>query len=205
MLKLRTFAVLLAVLAVGALVFAKATQSRRDASSANFSYSVDDNEIGGRQIYVDIVIGPTWPTSDKKYIEYYGYACTIDACYPGWCYCDWPFEIQFSGSGEFPAEALEIAPQGQARLMLDMAQVSEPPGRGECETIAVEWTPSGEIHSSQKGQFRVETPTSVEHGVSREDWWHSTAAGDVCGIAVQPPASGYVQRVTLLNVFRELK
>jgi len=203
--RLWTIATVAAVVAVGAVGFGDTTKTKADGNGGSFSYSVDDGEIGGRLVYVDLAVNPTWPPSDRKSIWFSGYACTIAFCDWGFCYCDYPYDIQFSGYGEFPAEAFVIGPRGETSLVLDPEQITDGAVEGECDAVEVAWTPSGEFHMSQHGQFAVTSPTEVTRGVSHQDDWHSTVAGTVCGVEVEAPASGYVQRNEYLNVVRELK
>lgn len=203
--ELRTIAAMAAVVTIAAAGFATTTKTKADGNGGSFSYSVDDGEIGGRQVYVDLTVNSTWPPSDRKSISFNGYACTIAFCGWGFCYCDYPYDTQFSGYGEFPAEAFVIGPQGQTSLVLDPEQITDGYVEGDCDAIEVAWTPSGEFHMSQHGQFAVTSRTEVTRGVSHQDDWHSTVAGAVCGVAVDAPASGYVQRNEYLNLVRELK
>jgi hypothetical protein len=199
------------LLALGQGAEAQTDHAKERGDSANFSYSRDDQVVGGRMASLYLSLSPTWPPSDRMQISYSGQECTISYCWEFWgflyCGCDFFSTQPFGGSGELPAGAFTISPQGVARLSLDPAEITNGQSYGSCGGFDLTAVPNGQWHWSENGQVTVETPTDVTRAVSRDDEWRTTLTGSACALTLSEAdgAGGSVRRAEWNRVVRTSK
>jgi hypothetical protein len=196
------------VLAIGRIAGAETDHARERGDTAYFSYSRDDQVVGGKMANLTVNISPTWPPSDQMEISYAGQECTIDFCmdFYGFLYCSCDFfsTEPFGGNGRFAASAFTISPQGVAQLDLDPAEITNGGSYGSCAGLHLTATPNGQWHWSENGQITAETPTDVTRAVSRDDEWQATVTGTACSLTLseEDGALGNVHRSDWNRVVR---
>ena len=182
-------------------------------AGASFNYFRDDHVEGGKQVSLSVYVSPTWPRGSPLRIQYTAQECTIDFCwemFPDyvWCQCS-PFSgVLATGNGQLPEGAFEVSPQGVARLVVDVAQVTGGYSFGICDRLDLTWTPSGAFHWSEDTRLTAETPTDVYRGLGRDESWQATVAGVECGIELTADdlvTSASVQTSRWTNVTRTPK
>lgn len=207
-----------AVVACAALVtvaggksFGQVQHVKEQGDSVSVFYYSDDQHVGGTMANLSLNVSATFPPSEWVDVYYSGDECVIESCIDFYgnvfCNCDFFTMKSFGGYGKIPASALEVSPQGVARLAFDPAEIVDGFSDGECDGVELTFVPNGSWHWSENSQVAVETPADITRAVSHSDEWETGVRGGACGLTLEAEdeATGYLTHTDWNRIVRTVK